>query len=193
MILQAFFVLKNVLTRGAAAVGLCISEDTPSSLTQTITKMKNPPTALLVRNKGVCLSFASRVSAKAVAAIFAESPDVFRVEGTNGYFERPETVFDPAHDAVLSKADLVDWAAALLPDASDEFRLKVRATLALRCSAYASPEERAKVASYQRAADALGQDGHIEVDEAPAISLSKDGGAYVQAWLWVSGDKAAGL
>lgn len=29
------------------------------------------------------------------------------------------------------------------------------------------------------------EEGSIEVDEAAAVSLSEDGGAYVQAWVWV--------
>lgn len=36
----------------------------------------------------------------------------------------------------------------------------------------------------ERASD-LSEEGHIEVDDDAVVSLSEDGGAYVQAWLWV--------
>jgi len=37
------------------------------------------------------------------------------------------------------------------------------------------------------------RDGEIEVDDWPLISPSDDGGAYVQAWVWVSNDDLAAL
>jgi hypothetical protein len=37
------------------------------------------------------------------------------------------------------------------------------------------------------------RDGEIEVDDWPLISPSDDGGAYVQAWVWVSDDDLAAL
>ena len=30
------------------------------------------------------------------------------------------------------------------------------------------------------------EDGEIEIDEGATVSVSDDGGAYVQAWVWVS-------
>jgi len=31
-------------------------------------------------------------------------------------------------------------------------------------------------------------DGHLEVDDTAIVSVSEDGGAYVEAWIWVSND-----
>lgn len=38
---------------------------------------------------------------------------------------------------------------------------------------------------YRQLADALTEDGHIEVDEDAVTSGSDDPGDYIQAWLWV--------
>ena len=37
------------------------------------------------------------------------------------------------------------------------------------------------------------RDGEIEIDDWPLISPSEDGGAYVQAWLWVSNEDLTAL
>ena len=33
-------------------------------------------------------------------------------------------------------------------------------------------------------------EGEVEIDEPTVISRSSDGGAYVQAWVWVDDDEA---
>jgi hypothetical protein len=38
---------------------------------------------------------------------------------------------------------------------------------------------------FRERADNLTEEGRLEVDEEAVVSLSEDGGAYVQAWLWV--------
>lgn len=35
-------------------------------------------------------------------------------------------------------------------------------------------------------------DGQIEIDDNAPVSLSDDGGAYVQAWVWVDDERALG-
>jgi hypothetical protein len=37
----------------------------------------------------------------------------------------------------------------------------------------------------QRANDLYGREGEIEIDDDAGVSMSADGGAYVQGWLWV--------
>ena len=37
----------------------------------------------------------------------------------------------------------------------------------------------------QRADDLYGREGEIEIDDDAGVSMSADGGAYVQGWLWV--------
>jgi hypothetical protein len=34
------------------------------------------------------------------------------------------------------------------------------------------------------------RDGEIEIDWQTEVSVSDDGGAYVQAWVWVSNEEA---
>jgi len=52
-------------------------------------------------------------------------------------------------------------------------------------------EDRPTVEQYRRAASRLyGNDGEIEVDADARVSRSDDGGAYVQAWLWVDDSDA---
>lgn len=41
----------------------------------------------------------------------------------------------------------------------------------------------------QKAQNEIANDGEIEIDEGAVVSLSDDGGAYVQAWVWISDDK----
>lgn len=38
---------------------------------------------------------------------------------------------------------------------------------------------------YRKCAQELAREGEIEVDDDAVVSLSNDGGAYVQTWLWV--------
>jgi hypothetical protein len=51
--------------------------------------MSTPFTALLIPNRGICLSFSRPVTPEEADEIFQESPDVFRIEGANGFYERP--------------------------------------------------------------------------------------------------------
>lgn len=47
--------------------------------------------------------------------------------------------------------------------------------------------------AYRKAARDLHEiEGECEIDEGAAIGISDDGGAYVQAWVWVS-DEEAGI
>lgn len=34
------------------------------------------------------------------------------------------------------------------------------------------------------------EEGTVEVDDGAVVSYSSDGGAYVQAWVWVTNDEA---
>lgn len=40
----------------------------------------------------------------------------------------------------------------------------------------------------ERAGDLYHRDGEIEIDDDAMLSLSKDGGEYVSAWVWVPDD-----
>ena len=44
---------------------------------------------MIIPQRGICLSFSRPVTQDEADEIFQESPDVFRIEGTNGYYERP--------------------------------------------------------------------------------------------------------
>lgn len=102
------------------------------------------------------------------------------------------TPLQPAHDLLIPLAEVGELAALL---SSHPDRLRAESHLAnvfTRCGVNASATERATIAAYQSGAEALSRDGEIEVDESPVVSPGRDGGAYVQAWLWVS-DADAGL
>ena len=40
----------------------------------------------------------------------------------------------------------------------------------------------------ERARDLYVEDGKLEIDDVPLVSLGDDPGAYVQAWVWVPAD-----
>lgn len=42
-----------------------------------------------------------------------------------------------------------------------------------------------KKAEYRKIAKELQKDGELEIDDDAIVSISEDGGAYVQAWVWV--------
>lgn len=50
-------------------------------------------------------------------------------------------------------------------------------------------EEEAKLEKYRQAAKRIHvSEGSVEIDEGATVSISDDGGAYVQAWVWVDDD-----
>ena len=102
------------------------------------------------------------------------------------------TPFQPAHDLLIPLVE-VGELAALLSSHPDRLRAdSLLAKISVHCGANASAEGRATISAYQSGAEALARDGEIEVAESPVVSQGGDGGAYVQAWLWVS-DADAGL
>ena len=44
--------------------------------------------------------------------------------------------------------------------------------------------------AYRVAARKRQRDGEIEIDDNAPVSISEDGGAYVQAWLWIPAEDA---
>jgi hypothetical protein len=63
---------------------------------------------------------------------------------------------------------------------------KVIRTVALQYQQVVDPKQAEVDAIYRQAADdEHGREGEIEVDHDAIISHSEDGGAYVQAWVWV--------
>jgi len=50
-----------------------------------------------------------------------------------------------------------------------------------------NPEERKAMDAYREQAKQkhIHDEGNIEVDDGAVVSLSGDGGAYVQAWTWI--------
>ena len=53
------------------------------------------------------------------------------------------------------------------------------------------PDEAEAEEAYRKAAkENYNSDGDLEFDDACVVSLSSDGGAYVQAWKWVSAAEA---
>jgi hypothetical protein len=46
---------------------------------------------------------------------------------------------------------------------------------------------KAKIRKYAK--ENIHRSGEIEIDEDATISLSEDGGAYIQAWVWVQGEQ----
>lgn len=74
-----------------------------------------------------------------------------------------------------------------LPNAKYEFRMKDEDGI----PEVSSRTTLAREAKYRKAADDIwGKDGEIEVDQDALISESEDGGAYVQAWVWVDAENA---
>lgn len=56
----------------------------------------------------------------------------------------------------------------------------------LQCQIEESEAEQAQLSNYRDFAhDKHNDDGHLEVDSSAIVSVSEDGGAYVQAWIWV--------
>ena len=100
-----------------------------------------------------------------------------------------ETLFDPIHSAVIEAEFLLEIAALLETHPNRAKATTVLDTLGERCG---SGDDPARAKAYREGADSLCRDGEIEVDEGAAVSMGNDGGAYVQAWLWVS-DERAGL
>lgn len=45
----------------------------------------------------------------------------------------------------------------------------------------------------EHAAKNLHRDGELEFDDVPKVSISEDGGAYVQAWVWIDREDVAAL
>lgn len=86
--------------------------------------------------------------------------------------ERPET-WEEAYEMLLENDEVENWIQV---EAFDVFP-----------PAPTDPVEKA----YVEAADRVwGRDGEIEIDEGTIVSISEDGGAYVQAWVWVYADQA---
>ena len=97
--------------------------------------------------------------------------------------------FTPLHSAIL-ECDTIKAIAALLASHPDKDAAKVSLQiLAERSGANSNAED---IRAYQAGADKLARDGEIEVDDEATVSMGGDGGAYVQAWLWVS-DEVAGI
>lgn len=97
--------------------------------------------------------------------------------------------FTPLHSALINCEELASLAALL---ESHPDREGAAANLKLLAERAGAGGDASAVAAYQQGAEALASDGEIEVDDEAAVSIGTDGGAYVQAWLWVS-DAAAGL
>jgi hypothetical protein len=97
--------------------------------------------------------------------------------------------FTPLHSALFNRAELASLAALL---ESHPDREGAGVSLKLLAERSGAGSDASAVAAYQNGADALASDGEIEVDDDAVVSIGGDGGAYVQAWLWVS-DEAARL
>jgi hypothetical protein len=72
---------------------------------------------------------------------------------------------------------------------SGDMRTLGRALLeaAAALDAHVFPEEAQIMAEYRELAEDLREDGKLEFDPGCTVSLSEDGGAYVQSWSWVDG------
>ncbi|MGD1032699.1 MAG: hypothetical protein ABSA05_16340 [Opitutaceae bacterium] len=99
------------------------------------------------------------------------------------------SAFAPIHSALLGRADLAEMAALLQTHPARERAGACLKMLAERTGAGCDPQA---VRAYQQGAESLARDGEVEVDDDAVVSMGDDGGAYVQAWLWVS-DEAAGI
>jgi hypothetical protein len=73
--------------------------------------------------------------------------------------------------------------------APDDMRTLGRALLeaAEAFAAARDPLDAQVKAEYRALAEALRKDGELEFDPDCVVSLSEDGGAYVQSWSWVDG------
>ena len=98
-----------------------------------------------------------------------------------------DTAFDPAHSAVIEAEFLLEIAALLDTHPDRPKAERCLQTLAERCGVGDDPT---RILAYQKGADSLARAGEIEVDEGAAVSMGNDGGAYVQAWLWVTNEMA---
>lgn len=97
--------------------------------------------------------------------------------------------FAHIHSALLGRTELAEIAALLQSHPERERAGACLRMLAERTGAGCDPQA---VRAYQKGAEGLARDGEIEVDDDAVVSMGDDGGAYVQAWLWVS-DEVAGI
>lgn len=80
-----------------------------------------------------------------------------------------------------------DLFAAVENGLDTETFSKARETFRTLQDAVADFQEELSVSEHYRnyAYDCWHRDGELEIDPTAVVSLSDDGGAYVEAWLWV--------
>jgi hypothetical protein len=113
--------------------------------------------------------------------------------GRNGWFRLDHGTLEdtgrPRALALFSKKPGKQAPLVLRFYTSGDMRTLGRALLEAAASldAHVFPEEAQIMAEYRELAEDLREDGKLEFDPGCTVSLSEDGGAYVQSWSWVDG------
>lgn len=100
-------------------------------------------------------------------------------------------------DALLaSHQELLDWIQALLEGdhcstpATAQPRLERARAILKQINQEQAAQTDAVCRAYRDEAQNHVNDGELEVDDDSLVSLSSDGGAYVQAWVWIGAQEA---